>query len=260
MEFFLSSAKSASALGTSTFGGNAFASGEVIRYKDALEKISASLALDDIPGIYNAAAALCSFPFPAGETAPGFDSLECGASLNLALLSYITRRDIAESVRDEPTLRLFLEGAGNGLSMERIEQFVILAERLIRTNRQEHRRARDALTDRLLSYIRTHLDADLSLYALSEQVYLNPSYLSRRFKEINGKNIADTVADIRIAEASRLLRETNQKINRIAAQVGYESAANFTRLFKRKTGATPQEFRDGLYDSGEMEQNTQSGK
>jgi two-component system response regulator YesN len=216
---------------------------EVIGYKDILEKVFSSLALDDPGGLYAAAAALCRIPLVNRGSPPGFDSLECAAALNLALISYITKHGLSELLGGNTALRVFLDSAGKGLDIERIEQFALLAEQLIRLNSREHRQVQNTLTDRLLSYIGSHLDADLSLCALSEKVYLNPAYLSRRFKEITGKNIGDTVAEMRIAEACRLLRETGQKINAVAQAVGYESAA-FTKLFKRKTGMTPQEYRD----------------
>ncbi|MDR1444393.1 MAG: helix-turn-helix transcriptional regulator, partial [Treponema sp.] len=77
-----------------------------------------------------------------------------------------------------------------------------------------------------------------------ERVFLNPSYLSRRFKEETGKNISDAVADFRLQEACRLLGETERKINQVAALVGYESPAYFSRIFRQKYGVSPQEYRD----------------
>jgi two-component system response regulator YesN len=107
--------------------------------------------------------------------------------------------------------------------------------------RQGHR---GPLSQRVQSYLQENLGADLSLYALSEKFFLNPSYLSRRFKEETGKNITNTVADLRLREACRLLRETERKINRIAVMVGYESPAYFSNIFKRRFGVSPQEYRD----------------
>lgn len=121
---------------------------------------------------------------------------------------------------------------------------------VIRYYNQHYQKSGDMLTDRLLSYIRENLDKDLSLYTLSEQVFLNPSYLSRRFKEITGKNIVDTIADLRVDKACELLRETAYRINKIAALVGYEYPAHFTKMFKRRTGMTPQEYRDAAHTGG----------
>jgi YesN/AraC family two-component response regulator len=102
----------------------------------------------------------------------------------------------------------------------------------------------NSLSERILSYMRENPGADLSLYALSEKFFLNPSYLSRLFKEETGKNITDTVLDLRLEEACRLLKETERKINQIAVMVGYESPAYFSNVFKRRFGVSPQEYRD----------------
>lgn len=97
---------------------------------------------------------------------------------------------------------------------------------------------------RVMSHIRENLGSDLSLSALSELVYLNPSYLSRRFKEVTGQNLTDTILRLRMEEACRQLEETTNRVKNIAVQVGYESAAHFSRIFKREKGMTPQEYRD----------------
>jgi YesN/AraC family two-component response regulator len=106
-----------------------------------------------------------------------------------------------------------------------------------------YQKTNDPAINRALAYIYEHLDGDLTLYAVSEKVALNPSYLSRRFKKITGKNLADTVADLRVAKAQRLLDETPYRINRVATLVGYELPAHFTKMFKRRTGLTPHEYR-----------------
>ncbi len=103
-----------------------------------------------------------------------------------------------------------------------------------------------AFIGHVLSYIRDNLGKDLSLTVLSELVYLNPSYLSRRFKEITGRNLTDTIIELRMEEACRLLKNTADRVKNIAAQVGYESAAHFSRIFKKEMGVTPQEYRDNI--------------
>lgn len=92
-------------------------------------------------------------------------------------------------------------------------------------------------------YIADHLHQDLSLVTLSEKVGLNPSYLSRRYKELTSQNLSDVITHQRLDRAKKLLEEDNQKINQIAEQVGYYSATNFIRVFKKTYCMTPQEWR-----------------
>ena len=93
-------------------------------------------------------------------------------------------------------------------------------------------------------YIDEHLQEDISLTALAEQVYLNPVYLSRVYKQITGQNLSHYTTRRRVEKAMELLSRPELKINEIGYQVGYESPAHFSRTFKKITGLTPAEYRD----------------
>lgn len=67
--------------------------------------------------------------------------------------------------------------------------------------------------------------------------------LKRRFKAATGSTLIDHVQNLRIEEAKRLLEADAIASEAIAAEVGYENAAFFRRLFKRATGLTPGEYR-----------------
>jgi two-component system response regulator YesN len=108
----------------------------------------------------------------------------------------------------------------------------------------EHTVKSTAFVGHVLTHIRENLGGDLSLTALSELVYLNPSYLSRRFKEVTGRNLADTIMKLRMEEACRMLKNTSNRVKNIATRLGYESVAHFCRIFKKETGFTPQEYRN----------------
>lgn len=101
-----------------------------------------------------------------------------------------------------------------------------------------------SFVSRLTAYMTEHIDGDLSLCTLSEKLHLNPSYLSRRFKELTGKNLTEAIWEIRMEKACHLLRTTSYRVSEIAQMVGYETAANFSRVFKKSMNVTPREFRD----------------
>ena len=139
----------------------------------------------------------------------------------------------------------FKEIAQNHL--ENYQGLALIDDRFFDEQNGEHNDtvAGAAFVGHVLSYIKSNLGSDLSLTALSEQVYLNPSYLSRRFKEVTGKNIKDTILELRMEEACRLLKDSTNRIKNIAGLLGYESAAHFSRIFKKEMSITPQEYRDG---------------
>ena len=67
--------------------------------------------------------------------------------------------------------------------------------------------------------------------------------LKRRFKAATGLALIDYVQNLRIEEAKRLLESTARAAEEISAQVGYEDASFFRRLFRRRTGLAPSQYR-----------------
>ncbi|MDF2663167.1 MAG: two-component system response regulator [Paenibacillus sp.] len=124
-----------------------------------------------------------------------------------------------------------------------LDEFVSIARVLIREKEIEHSLHNHQVIHLLKQHIADHLDQDLSLNRLAQIVYLNPAYLSRLFKQATGVGLVDYINDIRLKNAKQALLETNVKINEISSSVGFESPTYFARLFKRKEGMTPQEFR-----------------
>jgi two-component system response regulator YesN len=97
-------------------------------------------------------------------------------------------------------------------------------------------------------YIETNLHLDMNREALAEHVYLNPAYLSRLFRKETGKSLTDFTVDLRLARAKTELAKTNVKISDIAGSVGYSNFSHFSKLFKKTTGLTPQEYRKKYQD------------
>jgi transcriptional regulator GlxA family with amidase domain len=67
--------------------------------------------------------------------------------------------------------------------------------------------------------------------------------LKRRFKQATGLTLIDYVQNLRIEEAKRRLEATSRAADTISADVGYEDASFFRRLFKRRTGLAPAQYR-----------------
>jgi transcriptional regulator GlxA family with amidase domain len=67
--------------------------------------------------------------------------------------------------------------------------------------------------------------------------------LKRRFKAATGMTLIDHVQNLRIEEAKRVLESESVPVDEISVRVGYEDASFFRRLFKRRTGMTPSQYR-----------------
>lgn len=98
--------------------------------------------------------------------------------------------------------------------------------------------------------IREYLDGDngkergfLSASALAQRLNLSPDYLSDLLRKEIGMNAKDFIHHHLIEEAKHLLLTTDQTVSEICYSLGFEYPQYFTRLFKSKTGQTPQEYR-----------------
>ncbi|MBN9381513.1 MAG: helix-turn-helix transcriptional regulator [Chitinophagaceae bacterium] len=78
---------------------------------------------------------------------------------------------------------------------------------------------------------------------LAEQVNLSPGYLSDLLKKETGRNTQDHIHFYLIEEAKNILLNTNRSVGEIAYSLGFEYPQYFNKLFKKKTGKTPVEFR-----------------
>ena len=67
--------------------------------------------------------------------------------------------------------------------------------------------------------------------------------LKRRFKAATGSTLIEYLQNLRIEEAKRLLESGQQPVDEISVDVSYEDPSFFRRLFKRRTGLTPSQYR-----------------
>ncbi|WP_372629455.1 helix-turn-helix domain-containing protein [Cohnella sp.] len=78
---------------------------------------------------------------------------------------------------------------------------------------------------------------------IAAELGVSARQLQRLVKSASGMSLTEFVQEARIQESCRLLDESANKIGAIASAVGYQDMKFFNRLFKRKTGMTPREYR-----------------
>ncbi len=78
---------------------------------------------------------------------------------------------------------------------------------------------------------------------LADQVNLSSNYLSDLLKKETGKNAQEQIHFYLIEEAKNLLINSEKNINEIAYNLGFDYPQYFNKLFKKKTGKTPMEYR-----------------
>ena len=82
----------------------------------------------------------------------------------------------------------------------------------------------------------------LSASSVSEQLHVNPAYLSRLFKAQVHQNISDYISEKRLKKACSLLENDAYTVKEVAALTGYENYNYFFRVFKKHMGITPGEY------------------
>jgi AraC-like DNA-binding protein len=98
--------------------------------------------------------------------------------------------------------------------------------------------------EKTLEYMNANFDKPISLLDVAALANMTPTAFSRFFKARTGINFIDSLNEIRLGHASRLLIETTETVSEIAYNCGFNNIANFNRLFKKKKKTTPKEFRD----------------
>ncbi len=93
------------------------------------------------------------------------------------------------------------------------------------------------------AYIEAHLDEDLTLEKLAQQVGYSEYHLSRKFKAETGENIRDYIRYARVERAKLLLTTSELSIREIAEQLCFCTPSHFARVFREITGQLPQQYR-----------------
>ncbi|WP_053362486.1 AraC family transcriptional regulator [Bacillus sp. FJAT-27251] len=96
--------------------------------------------------------------------------------------------------------------------------------------------------EKILNYIRDRYK-NTNLKEMADYFNFHPSYLSTFIKQEFGKNYKDLLLDVRMSEASHLLKNTDLTIENIVFEVGYTNHSYFYKIFKKTYGMTPAEYK-----------------
>ncbi len=96
---------------------------------------------------------------------------------------------------------------------------------------------------RVKKYISDNYMYELRLKSLADLANMSESAFCRFFKLHTGRRLSDYIIDIRLGYATRLLIDTTETIAEISFKCGYNNMSNFNRMFKRKKGCSPTEYR-----------------
>ena len=93
-------------------------------------------------------------------------------------------------------------------------------------------------------YIKKNYMRDLTLREVAELANMSEGAFSRFFSQHTGRSFTEYLIDIRIGMVTRMLIDSNKTVAEICFECGYNNISNFNRIFKKKKGRTPHEFRE----------------
>ena len=112
----------------------------------------------------------------------------------------------------------------------------------------------EKIVKKIMSYIEAHLDEDLSLENIADNLHYSKFYLARTFAEQTGSTIGKYIQRRRLTLAAQKLVETNEPIIEIAYEAHYNSQQAFTLAFRRLYLCTPQVYRKrGRFDIKQLQ-------
>ena len=88
---------------------------------------------------------------------------------------------------------------------------------------------------------------EIRLPQVAEIAGMSPSAFSRFFKLHTGRNLSEYIIDLRLGYASRMLVDSTHSIAEISFHCGFNNLSNFNRIFKKRKGCSPSEFRENYH-------------
>lgn len=94
----------------------------------------------------------------------------------------------------------------------------------------------------MLKYVQSNYRT-ITLPKMSQIFHYNESYISSLFKKYLNENFSVVVQNLRLEDAKKILETTNYNLEKISEIVGYDSVDYFSRIFKKKYGISPSQYR-----------------
>lgn len=95
-----------------------------------------------------------------------------------------------------------------------------------------------------LAYMEEHYKEHLTLSEVAEQIYVSQWHLSKLLNRYEKKNFSEILNQIRICRAKELLKNPALRIGDVAEEVGFLDTGHFSRVFKKLTGVSANEWRN----------------
>ena len=152
----------------------------------------------------------------------------------------------ADWVRTIDALESELAGRRDGYQQAALAHLTLLLVNVARLADDvlgDLRRSNERLLAEVFEVIERRYPEPLSLRDVAAALNLTPGHLTTAVRRKTGRTVQDWITDRRLAEARRLLAETDLPVAEVARRAGYPDPGYFARTFRRQHGAPPRTWR-----------------
>ena len=185
------------------------------------------------------------------ELMNGSDCNPVGIQLINSLYAYLQDMNLdqqAISYSKNETMENFLDMTSR---QEKMDYIITKFYDLLTSVSQQKSAHTDAIAAFAFRYIGEHYcEPDFNLSGLSYAMHVSLSHLSTVFKQTTGNNLSAYVTELRLEKARELLSDMQYSISEVSVLSGYSDAKYFAKLFKKKMGSTPSEYRNLIIQGG----------
>lgn len=177
-------------------------------------------------------------------------SIETVKACVLELLVVLSRAAVEGGGNLDQLTLLNIKGI-NGLnrcnSQEQVEEWMLESLNLFMDNMLKNRSSINVrVINKACDYIVENCHRNISLEEVAQKVHLSHFYFSRLFKQEKGCNFVDFITKVRVDRAKVMLQDPDSTVVQIAAEVGYQDASYFCRVFRHATSMTPKQYRSEI--------------
>ncbi len=167
-------------------------------------------------------------------------------TLALMLFSYANRNSVQKELEltNELQWDKILKLEAHNTWEEAADYLKRIADFMFDIKVEKYRRTSDQLTEKVKLYVENNLDKDITVGKIAQVFHMNTSYLSRVFKQITGKGIAEYISEVKILRAVDLLKKSDMRISDISKELGFSTPSYFGWFFKKHTNMAPTEYRE----------------
>lgn len=116
----------------------------------------------------------------------------------------------------------------------------------LQTEQGQEDEAGNFLVKNALKYMQSHFERKLTLAEVAERIFVSQWHLSKLLNKHTGQSFSDLLNTIRIERAKELLKDPSLRVGDVAEKVGFLDIAHFSRVFKKITGMSANEYRNQI--------------